>query len=91
MALRTAKNLELAYWENLGLDNVLESPGASRLNGAVYNKILAARFPNKYSERNKVELTGADGGAVQIENSHTLGQEILNEILGSLQKSSQED
>jgi len=52
---------------------------------------MAARFPKKYSERNKVELTGADGGAVQIENTHTLGQEILDEILGSLQKSNLED
>jgi len=90
-AIRTAIQEELSYWENLGLQNIVEAPGGQRLNGAVYNKIMAARFPRKYSERNKVELTGADGGAVQIENNHTLGQEILNEILGSLQKSSQED
>jgi len=90
-ALRTAIQEELSYWENLGLQNIVEAPGGSRLNGAVYNKIMAARFPKKYSERNKVELTGADGGAVQIENTHTLGQEILNEILGSLQKSNLED
>jgi hypothetical protein len=90
-ALRTAIQEELSYWENLGLQNIVEAPGGSRLNGAVYNKIMAARFPRKYSERNKVELTGADGGAVQIENTHTLGQEILNEILGSLQNSNKDD
>ena len=85
MALRTAKNLELHYWEDLGLQNVLETPGGQRLNGAVYNKIMAARFPAKYSERNKVELTGADGGAVKVESTHSIAQEILNDLLSDMQ------
>jgi hypothetical protein len=88
MALRTAKNLELHYWEDLGLQNVLETPGGQRLNGAVYNKIMAARFPAKYSERNKVELTGADGGAVKVESSHSIAKEILTDVLAGLQPSS---
>jgi hypothetical protein len=90
VALRTAIQEELSYWEALGLQNILEVPGGSRLNGAVYNKVMAARFPRKYSERNKVELTGTDGGPVQIENTHSLGQEILSEILGSLQSANKE-
>ena len=84
-ALRTAKNLELHYWEDLGLQNVLETPGGQRLNGAVYNKIMAARFPAKYSERNKIELTGANGGAVKLETSHSIAQEILKDIQSDLQ------
>ena len=84
-ALRTAKNLELHYWEYLGLQNVLETPGGQRLNGNVYNKIMAARFPAKYSERNKVELTGANGAPIQLETHASLGTEILNDILLSLQ------
>ncbi len=84
-ALRTAKNLELRYWENLGLQNVLETPGAQRLNGNVYNKIMAARFPAKYSERSKVELSGVDGAPIQLETHASLGTEILNDILLSLQ------
>ena len=84
-ALRTAKNLELHYWEDLGLQNVLETPGGQRLNGAVYNKIMAARFPHKYSERNKIELTGANGGAVKLETSHSIAQEILKDIQSDLQ------
>jgi len=84
-ALRTAKNLELHYWEDLGLQNVLETPGGQRLNGAVYNKVMAARFPAKYSERNKVELTGANGGAVQVSTTHSVAQEILTDLLNDLQ------
>jgi hypothetical protein len=84
-AIRTAKNLELHYWEDLGLQNVLETPGGQRLNGAVYNKIMAARFPAKYSERNKVELTGADGGAVKVESTHSIAQEILTDLLSDMQ------
>ena len=90
-ALRTAKNLELSYWESLGLQNVLETPGGQRLNGAVYNKIMAARFPSKYSERNKVELSGENGGAIQIEHSNSIGEEILSEILSSLQGTESEE
>ena len=90
-ALRTAKNLELSYWESLGLQNVLETPGGQRLNGAVYNKIMAARFPSKYSERNKVELSGDGGGAIQIEHSNSIGEEILAELLASIQGSKSDD
>ena len=86
MALRTAKSLELAYWEDLGIRNVLETPGGQRLNGAVYNKIMAARFPAKYSERNKVELSGGEN-PIQVQSTHTLGQEILSEVLASIQAS----
>jgi len=91
LALRTAKELELSYWEELGLNHIVESPGSSRLNGGVYNKVMAARFPAKYSERSKVELTGQDGGAVKVDAtvSHSLGQEILNELLSSMQTGSE--
>jgi transposase len=84
-ALRTAKNLELHYWEDLGLQNVLETPGGQRLNGAVYNKIMAARFPHKYSERNKIELTGNNGGAIQVQSMHSIAQEILTDLQNDLQ------
>ena len=85
LALRTAIQEELSYWEQLGLNNVLETPGAQRLNGNVYNKIMAARFPAKYSERSKVELSGVDGAPIQLETHASLGTEILNDILLSLQ------
>jgi hypothetical protein len=84
-ALRVAKNLELNYWEDLGLQHIVEVPGGGRLNGAVYNKIMAARFPQKYSERNKIELTGNNGGAIQVQTSHSIAQEILNDIQNDLQ------
>jgi hypothetical protein len=85
LAMRTAIQEELSYWEQLGLNHVLEMPGAQRLNGNVYNKIMAARFPAKYSERSKVELSGVDGAPIQLEAHASLGTEILNDILLSLQ------
>jgi hypothetical protein len=85
LAMRTAIQEELSYWEQLGLKHVLEMPGAQRLNGNVYNKIMAARFPAKYSERSKVELSGVDGAPIQLEAHASLGAEILNDILLSLQ------
>ena len=85
LALRTAKELELAYWEDLGISHIVENPGSSRLNGGVYNRIMAARFPQKYSERNKIELTGNNGGAIQVQTSHSIAQEILNDIQNDLQ------
>lgn len=85
LAMRTAIQEELSYWEQLGLNHVLEMPGAQRLNGNVYNKIMAARFPAKYSERSKVELSGVDGAPIQLEAHASLGAEILNDILLSLQ------
>lgn len=84
-ALRVAKNLELNYWEDLGLQHIVEVPGGGRLNGAVYNKIMAARFPQKYSERNKIELTGNNGGAIQVQSMHSVAQEILAELQNDLQ------
>jgi hypothetical protein len=85
LAMRTAIQEELSYWEQLGLKHVLEMPGTQRLNGNVYNKIMAARFPAKYSERSKVELSGVDGAPIQLEAHASLGAEILNDILLSLQ------
>jgi transposase len=84
-ALHEAKNLELSFWEDLGLQHIVEVPGSGRLNSAVWNKIMSCRFPHKYSERNKIELTGADGGAIQVQNTHSIAQEILKEIQSDLQ------
>jgi hypothetical protein len=33
---------------------------------------MAARFPKNYSERIKQELTGANGGAVEIDSNITI-------------------
>jgi hypothetical protein len=40
---------------------MVESKDTERLNTGLWSRSMAARFPRKYSERIKQELTGADG------------------------------
>ena len=40
---------------------MVESKDTERLNTGLWSRSMAARFPRKYSERIKQELTGAEG------------------------------
>lgn len=59
-ALSRAMALSQMWWEDQGQANML-TPG---FNAGVYNKALASRFPEDYTDKNKTELTGADGKPV---------------------------
>ena len=39
---------------------------------------MAARFPETYSERNKVELTGKDGKAMEIDHFNSALEGLLD-------------
>lgn len=54
-----------AWWEDKGQDNVLTSGGVS-LNGPVYSRSMAARFPEDWREKSETTLQGPGGGAVRI-------------------------
>ena len=61
-ALRDAKDFEMAFWEDLAQTYLVEEKGAPRLNAGLWSRSMAARFPNKYSERIKKEYsTNYDG------------------------------
>jgi hypothetical protein len=60
-ALEEAKIQEMVWWENQGQAYMLEHPGSPKLNAGLYSRSLAARFPKKYSERIRQEVTGEDG------------------------------
>ena len=47
---------------------------AERFNAQVYSRSMAARFPKDWRESKEQRVTGADGGAVQIENGLTPDQ-----------------
>jgi hypothetical protein len=66
-AFTRAKELSQAWWEAQGRKNLLLPPGAGTFNGSVWSRSMAARFPRDWREQKGVELTGANGGPVQVE------------------------
>lgn len=63
-AITRAKDLELAWWEGKGQDNL----AAQTFQTGLWSRSMAARFPDDYTERQRRELTGKDGGPIQHEN-----------------------
>lgn len=46
---------------------------------------MAARFPEQYRENSKVEVTGKDGGAIEVDVVHDFSQDLLNDLLATRQ------
>lgn len=62
-ALKRAKELEQAWWEEAGQRMALM--GGQFSNAAVWKKSMEARFRDKYTERR--ELSGNDGKPIELE------------------------
>jgi hypothetical protein len=60
-ALEMAKELELDWWENIAQNMMVENKDGSKLNSAIWSRSMAARFPKKYRESKKTEITGENG------------------------------
>lgn len=60
-AITRARDLSQAWFEDKGQTG-LEAPG---FNASLWAKQVSARFPDDYTERQKRELTGANGGPVE--------------------------
>ena len=60
-ALELAKELELDWWENIAQNMMVENKDGSKLNSAIWSRSMAARFPKKYRESTKTEITGENG------------------------------
>lgn len=60
-ALEQAKELELDWWENIAQNMMIEHKDGSKLNSAIWSRSMAARFPKKYRESTKTEITGENG------------------------------
>ena len=60
-ALEDAQALAQAFWEEMAQAYIIEHKDGERLNTGLWSRSMAARFPKKYSERIKQELTGAEG------------------------------
>ena len=61
-ALEDAKAAELNWWEDQAQAYMLEHKDAAKLNASIWSRSMAARFPKKYRDNSKIELTG-EGGA----------------------------
>ena len=60
-ALDMAKEFELHWWEDIAQTHMVENKESDRLNATIWSRSMAARFPKKYREQVKQEITGADG------------------------------
>ena len=60
-ALEEAKALEQGYWEDLADQHIVETKDGPKLNATIWSRSMAARFPKKYREQVKQEITGAEG------------------------------
>jgi len=87
-ALERAKNFELAFWERIAMDNIVERPNGSKVNANLWSMSMSARFPAKYRDNSKVEVTGKNDGAIQVDVVHDFAQELMNEVLSIRQDDS---
>jgi transposase len=60
-ALEDCKTYEQAWWEEQASAYMVENKESDRLNATLWSRSMAARFPKKYRESTKTEITGADG------------------------------
>ena len=60
-ALEDAKGFEQAWWEEQAAAYMVENKESDKLNASLWSRSMAARFPKKYRESTKTEITGADG------------------------------
>jgi hypothetical protein len=60
-AFTHAKQLSQDWWETKAQEG-LTTPG---FNASLWSRSMAARFPDDYTERQKREVTGANGGPVE--------------------------
>jgi len=60
-AMEDCKTYEQAWWEEQAAAYMVENKESDRLNATLWSRSMAARFPKKYRESTKTEITGADG------------------------------
>lgn len=71
-AFTRAKQLSQDWWETKGQGG-LEGSG---FNASLWSRSMAARFPDDYTERQKKEITGANGGPVR--QTHRIERHIVD-------------
>jgi transposase-like protein len=90
-ALESAKMQEMIYFEKIGIQYMVERPQGDKLNTSIWSRSLAARFPQKYRENTKIEVTGKNDGAIQVDVVHDFAQELMNDLLSTRQAGDKSD
>jgi hypothetical protein len=84
-AMELAKQYEMAYWEDLGSQYIVEAPQSAKLNTGLWSRSMAARFPAKYRENTKVEVTGKNDKPIQVDVLHDFSQSLVDDLLAARQ------
>lgn len=66
-AITRARDFAQAWWEDVGQENIVSVQGVS-LNSGVYSRSMAARFPDDWREKSETAVTGANGGAILVDD-----------------------
>lgn len=74
-AFTRAKQWSQDWWETKGQSGL----DASGFNASLWSRSMAARFPNDYTERQKRELTGKDGGAIETKTEVAIRPQLSRE------------
>lgn len=72
-ALRLAKLHEQAWWEKIGVKGLT----ADKFNAMVWKVSMQARFRDDYTEQRRTEISGPDGGPLQVEARNALDVALL--------------
>jgi transposase-like protein len=77
-ALDDAKVAEQTWWEDQAQTYMLEHKDGAKLNASLWSRSMAARFPKKYRESVKQEITGENGAPLipQIQVSFVSPKEV---------------
>jgi hypothetical protein len=73
-ALRAAKTYEQAWFEREARSNMKNRD----FNANLWYRSAASRFREDYTERKETQLTGANGGAVQVETKSKIDVKALD-------------
>lgn len=84
-AMELAKQYEMAYWEELAHKHIVEVPQGAKINTGLWSRSMAARFPKKYRENSKIEVTGKDDKPIQVDVIHDFSQSLVEDLLAARQ------
>ena len=84
-ALEIARLDALDYWESLAQNHMIETPGGPKLNTGLWSRSMAARFPAEYRENSKVEVTGKNDGAIEVDVVHDFAKSLVSDLLAARQ------
>jgi len=60
-AMEDAKQYEQYWWEEQAQAFLIENKDSDKINTTMWSRSMGARFPKKYRESTKTEVTGLDG------------------------------